>query len=107
MEKEDIQYPAEEEVADDEVYNKFLNLQIRGEPIDLVSDDEDKGDDDHHHHDPKGSGMDEARIPGTPPSLHHPHHHPKMTEIRVRALLKVPVNQPPPPLHLLRKWKQP
>ena len=61
MEKDDIHYPADEEVVDDEVYHKFLKLQIPGEPIDLVSDDEDKGDDHHHHHqDPKSSEQDEA-----------------------------------------------
>ena len=60
MEKEDIHYPAEDEVADDEVYNKFLQLQIPGEPIDLVSDDEDKKDDDDDHHDPKSSAKDEV-----------------------------------------------
>ena len=94
MEKDDIHYPAKEEVADDEVYNKFLNLQIPGEPIDLVSEDEDKGDDDHHHHDPKGSSKDEAN-PRTPQALHHPHHHPKMAKIRVKALLKVPCQSTP------------
>ena len=60
MEKEDIHYPAKEEVADDEVYQKFLKLQIPGEPIDLVSDDEDKGDDDDDHQNPKDSSQDDA-----------------------------------------------
>ena len=60
MEKEDIHYPIEDEVADDEVYDKFLQLQIPREPIDLVSNDDDKKDDDDDHHDPKSSGKDEA-----------------------------------------------
>ena len=51
MEKDDIHYPAKEEVADDEVYHKFLYKS---------SNDKDKGDDHHHHHDPKGSSQDDA-----------------------------------------------
>ena len=60
MEKEDIQYPTEDQVADDQVYHTFLNLQIPGEPIDLVSDDDKKKDDDDDHNDPKSSGKDDA-----------------------------------------------
>ena len=61
MEKDDIHYPANEEVADDEVYHQFLKLQIPGEPINLVSEDEDNGDDDDHHHQgPKNSEQDDA-----------------------------------------------
>ena len=74
MEKEDIHYLAEEEVADDEVYIKFLKLQIPGEPIDLVSEDEDKGDDDDDHHNPKDSSKDEenTRDSTHPPTLPSP-----------------------------------
>ena len=61
MEKEDIHYPTEDQVVDDQVYDTFLKLQIPGEPIDLVFDDDDKKDDDDDHSDPKSSGKDDAK----------------------------------------------
>ena len=75
MEKEDIQYPAKDEVADDKVYDKFLKLQIPRDPIDLVSNDEDKKDDDDDHHNPKSSSKDEANPRDStkpPPSISPP-----------------------------------
>ena len=108
MEKEDIHYPTKDEVADDQVYDTFLKLQIPGEPIDLVFDDDEKKDDDDDHHDPKSLGKDDAEPkdstkppPSTSPPkdgrdkgkgvaegsnnhLHHPNSPPKVMEAAMK-----------------------
>ena len=103
MEKDDIHYPAKEEVADDEVGNKFLNLQIPGEPIDLVSNDEDKGDDDDNHNDPKDSSKDEAQIQGTHTNPPPPKSPPRDGQDKGKGIdVGIGQSTPPQPLHLIR-----